>query len=90
MNKPKKDSGTVVKEKFILVVPIYLTKLEGGSEELYAAEAIRCGDVPNAEGWQPLYTIYWKNKKKANWKLPDKICDYGMKYNIKTGQFIES
>lgn len=82
--------GIVITEKYKLIVPVYLTKLENSIDEIYAAEAIRCGDVQDSDGWQPLYTIYWRNKEKINWKLPDKICNYGIKYNITTGQFIES
>lgn len=87
MSKIKNKRGTVITEKFRLIVPAYLTILEDIAEELYAAEAIRCGDVPDNDGWQPIYTIYWKNKKKINWKQPEKICDYGIKYNISTGKF---
>lgn len=87
MSKLKNQIGTVITEKYKLIIPVYLTILNDTAEELYAAEAVRCGDVPDKEGWQPVYTIYWGNKEKINWKLPDKICDYGIKYNIRTGQF---
>lgn len=87
MSVLKNQCGTIITEKFRLIVPTYLTILEDVAEEIYAAEAIRCGDVPDSDGWQPLYTIYWRNKEKINWKLPDKICNYGIKYNSDTGEF---
>lgn len=85
MSKFKK-SGTIITEKYKLIVPVYLTKLENSIDEIYAAEAIRCGDVPDKEGWQPLYTIYWLNKRNLDWQLPDKIIAYGIKYNCDTGK----
>lgn len=90
MRKFKNSCESVITEKFMLIVPAYLTILEDVAEEIYAAEAIRCNDIPDIDGWQTLYTIYWRDREKINLKLPDKICDYGIKYNITTGQFIES
>lgn len=87
MSKLKNQSGTVITYKYKLIVSAYLTILEDVAEEIYAAEAVRCDDVPDKEGWQPVYTIYWKNKKKINWKQPEKICNYGIKYNCDTGKF---
>lgn len=87
MSKFKNSCESVITEKFKLIVPAYLTILEDIAEELYAAEAIRCGDEPDNDGWQPLYTIYWRNKENLNWKLPDKIYNYGIKYNSDTGEF---
>lgn len=87
MSKFKNSCESVITEKFMLIVPAYLTILNDNAEEIYAAEAIRCGDVPDNDGWLPIYTIYWWNEGKINWKLPDKICNYGIKYNSDTGEF---
>lgn len=85
----RKNQRLIVKDEYILLVDAYQTAIYIDDElvTVYAAEAIKGDEVPDAEGWQDVYVLYWY-PSDLHWDHPSKIIKCGIKYNTNTGKFI--
>ena len=85
----RKNQRLIVKDEYTLLVDAYQTAIyiDDNLATVYAAEAIKEDEIPDADGWQDVYVLYWYPSDLQR-NHPLKVIKCGIKYNTDSGKYL--